>query len=588
MSSPASTSRIPEWVRGYLSRYRKQVVLAIALGVISFGCSAFLMFASGYLISRTAQAGVTLFMVMLPVAFVQVFGLGRPFARYFERLISHDWVFRITSDLRLKLFGAIDERASIPSLQKSTGEYLGLLDDDIGHLQNLYLRVVFPTVIAFALFVGASVVFGIFSFELLATMLIAGIATAVILPFASLTATRAVQARVKALRSAEYDSLTDDILGASDWALANRSGEVVAAHLALDDAIRADEQKTRRILRILELVSTFVLLAGITATLVIAGSHYAGSEATANWIAALVLGFFPLIEVFAVLPAATADSTTHIDAIRRLDNYITIEPKADRQPARTDDVPVANEAKALSIEIEHVTYTYPAAKSPALTDLSLSIEAGQKAAVLGRSGSGKSTLAALVRGALPFDDGIIRLGTTAITDPGLSIPSTIGYISQNPYLFDSTLRENLRFANMSATDEQLVAVLESVGLANVYSQMERGLDTVIGETGRKFSGGESQRISLARVLLADTPIVLLDEPFTALDPNTEHKLMETIFETCAGKTLVVITHHLMDIERFDRVVFIEDGCIEIDGAPHSLAAENPRYQQLLAFDRATY
>ena len=219
----------PKWFKSFLVKYRRSVVFALALGLAASGCAALLMFTSGYLISATAIPGITLFMIMIPVACVQLFGFGRPAARHLERLISHDWVLKITSDLRRMLYWGIESRAGDPERKRAAGEYLGLLSDDVAHLQNLYLRVVFPTAVAILLAVGASIVFGVFSIPFALLMVLVFALVVAVLPNVALLATRVQTAYAKSLRAQEYTSLTDDVLGAADWVLANRGADAVGA-----------------------------------------------------------------------------------------------------------------------------------------------------------------------------------------------------------------------------------------------------------------------------------------------------------------------------------------------------------------------
>ena len=204
--------------------------------------------------------------------------------------------------------------------------------------------------------------------------------------------------------------------------------------------------------------------------------------------------------------------------------------------------------------------------------------------MLGPSGSGKSTFAALLRGELAPTSGTVELGGVPTTQFGDAMARSIGIVQQDPYLFNRTLRDNLLLARPDASDDDIWRVLEQVQLADLVRSLPRGLATMMDEAGMRFSGGERHRIALARVLLADTPIVLLDEPTVGLDSETEQGILDTLFSTMQDKTLILITHHLQGIEAFDRVVFLEDGRIEIDGSPTELAATNERYRQLLAFD----
>ena len=180
----------PSWLKGHVSNYRIQVFAALALGLVASGFAALLMFTAGYLISATALAETTLFSIMVPIASVQLFGFGKPFAHYAERLASHNWVLRVTSDLRLALFRGIERHIDDPERAQATGVYLGLLSDDVAHLQNLYLRVVFPSAVAYLLALAAAIVFGFFSLPFMLVIVISFAFTCVLLPYCTLLATR--------------------------------------------------------------------------------------------------------------------------------------------------------------------------------------------------------------------------------------------------------------------------------------------------------------------------------------------------------------------------------------------------------------
>ena len=580
----------PSWFSRFILRYKRPVAVALLLGLAALASSALLMFTSGYLISATAQPGVVLFSVMVPVALVQVFGIGRPFARYLERLVSHDWVLKITSDLRLSLYRGIEERIGDSVREREAGEYLGILSDDIGHLQNLYLRVAFPTATTILLAIGATAMFAASSLPFAFLVFVVFAVTAIALPVAALCMTRERSIKVKQARFGHFERLADDVSGSIDWVLANRGSEVSSRHAAYDSTIRADEAKVRLTERCISLSST--LLLGTASCLVIAwaGWHFAPEFGTENWIAAYTLGFFPLIDSFSALPSALSQVPSHVQAIRRLDEYVVDDSQncgaghsKGTEPASGGcDIP-GDISSCPAIEFSDVIYAYPNSTRTSLDGMTLSIPQGQSVAILGSSGAGKSTLVQVARGLLECDSGHARvLGSL----PGSCTSHFIGVLGQHPYLFNRSLRENLTLGVLRATDEGLVRILCSVGLKEKLDSLPNGLDTIVGETGSGFSGGEAHRIALARVLVADTPIVLVDEPFSALDPDTERSLLITLFEACANKTLVVITHHLAEVERFDRIVFIESGKVELDGSPEELKQSSPRFRQLLAFDGA--
>ncbi|MEE0144944.1 MAG: ATP-binding cassette domain-containing protein, partial [Senegalimassilia anaerobia] len=231
-----------------------------------------------------------------------------------------------------------------------------------------------------------------------------------------------------------------------------------------------------------------------------------------------------------------------------------------------------------------VTFSYPGTNRPVLQNLSLAIPHGSVVAVLGRSGTGKSTFASLLRGEGAPESGRIFIGETDAACQESSATRLVGVIQQNPHIFNQSLRENLLIGKGNATDDELWDALERVGLRPRAEQLPNGLDTVIDESGKSFSGGERHRIALARILLSKPAIVILDEPFAGLDPATEQALLETMLSTLEGSTVLLITHHLQGVSRADRVLFFENGGIAMDGSPAELERSNERYRTLLAFD----
>lgn len=613
------------WVKPYFKKYRKQLVTALGLGLVMYAFAALLMFTSGYLICRTTEETNGVFMVMVPIALVQVFGIGKPLLRYLERLLSHDWVFRMTSSLRQRLYTIVEQHTTRLKASHQTGDFLGFIAEDIGHIQNLYLRSIFPLVIAWALYAAVVIALGIVSpgFALVVLLMIG--TTVVLLPLVSVLANRARLERVKHAKNSLYTRLTDNVLGAADWVFAGRGKEYLERCKHDEDALRADARAVERYARINDLVATIIF--GVLAIAIFAwattrfGAAATGAGGPLNWVAAFVLGLFPLVEVFMPLPMAATQAYTHFDAVNQLNALPGCETTTDIEPEHEEDVQVFNQLKNglkalasdddqdlyqtdfddyvieedhddvapdtanMALDIHDVTFAYDDQSKPVLQGLNLHIQAGSKVAILGRSGSGKSTLAKLIRGDEVPTSGWVRIGGVDTSALPASISRYVGVVQQQAYLFNRSLRDNLTLGVLSASDERLCDVLEAVGLGSLLQRLDDDLDTMMDEAGMRFSGGERHRIALARVLLSEAPIVLLDEPTVGLDPATEAALMDTLMNVLGNKTLIMITHHLQGVEQFDRVVFIEDGVIELDGTPAHLTQTSERYQKLLAFDR---
>lgn len=565
------------WVRPFLGKYRKSLVLALVLGFFTFFCGGALMFNSGYLISRSASHPENILLVYVPIVLTRAFGIGRPVFRYLERLTSHNWVLKLTSELRLKLYQVIEKDAVFFKSKYQTGDILGLLSEDIAHLQNLYLQTVFPTVIAWSLYFFIILGLGYFSVWFALVMLLLLGILVFVFPLTAVVANGARQERQKFLRNKLYAELTDNVLGVSDWIFSQRGSAYNQLHAPAQNelqqvkqAIRNNDHKRDFLVQLLFGVLTVVLVCWTSAAF--PGNH----GGAANWIAAFVLSVFPLIDAFAPLGAAAQETNVYQDSLVRLNSLPT--EKLVEKPA----VPALS--APFQLKITHVAFHYEDSQNLVLNELDLTIQNGEHIAILGRSGSGKSTFARLLRGDLRPTNGRVTLNGVATADFGDKICRYVGVLHQAPYLFNTTISNNLRMGDEDATEAEMWTVLERVGLKKLVAQLPQGLETIVDEAGLRFSGGERHRLALARILLQDVPLIILDEPTVSLDPVTEQGLIETFMKQLKGKTIIWITHHLQGLSLMDKVVFIEDGCLEMSGTPQELARTNQHYQKLLAVD----
>ena len=300
------------------------------------------------------------------------------------------------------------------------------------------------------------------------------------------------------------------------------------------------------------------------------------------------------MEPILLLPDACASASIHADSVGRLGEYFEIENGSATDTSQCDSLKTYEQKQAINdkrasevnaIELENVSYEYPLTENNVLNSISLSFEQKRSVAILGRSGAGKSTIADIMRGVLQPTQGTLKVFGKQPLEGEYGLNRGVGYLGQTPYLFNRTLRENLTLGVSEISDKRLIEILRSIGLGAKYDSLENGLDTVVGETGIGFSGGEEHRLALARILVAETPIIIVDEPFSALDTENERALLDTLLDCCAEKTLIVITHHLAGIERFDRVIFLEDGVVVLDDAPLTLLYSSAHFRELIESDR---
>lgn len=565
-----------KWVKPFLKQYKKTLYLALFLGFCTFFCGGALMFNSGYLISKSASHPSNILLVYIPIVLTRAFGIGRPVFRYIERLTSHNWVLKMTSNLRVKLYRILEQDAIFFKRDYSLGDVMGLLAEDINHLQNLYLRTIFPTVIAWLLYIFIVIALGFYSLWFALVMLFYFGVILIVFPLWSVLVNGARQKQEKVLKNELYTNLTDNVLGISDWIFSQRGQEYVELHEQAQADLYAVQAKLRKFNNLRGLLFELTYGGMALVTLLWASGQFVGDHGgAANWIAAFVLAIFPLVDAFAGLPAASQETNVYADSLERLNKL-----PDQREAKEVSELPQA----PYDLVVKDLSFQYGKNQKEVLTDLNLTIKRGQKLAILGRSGSGKSTLANLLRGDLKPTKGQITLGGVDVSVLNEQMADYIGVIQQTPYLFNTTLINNVRLGNEDASPEDVWAVLERVGLKKMVASLPKGLETMVDEAGLRFSGGERHRLALARILLQDTPIVLLDEPTVGLDPVTEQALITTFMEQLQGKTLIWITHHLKGIEQVDKVIFIEDGQLEMEGSPEELAKTSPRYQKLKAID----
>lgn len=610
---------------------KKLLAKILALGLTASVFAVGLMFVAGYLISASADNISSILMLNLPLAFVQIFGLGKPIARYFERLKSHDWVLRLTSALRYQLF-TVAQAWQCANQRLQTGDVLESLAHDIEQVQNLYLRTVFPVLIAWMVGVLLVIIAGCFSLALFVFALLTVLLLGLILPALAVVLNKARIAAITKQRTQLHEEVTDAVLGAQDVAIAGRGASITAALQQKFDALQASERNVKRKDRARLVLIQVLLLIGCLVLVWWSAQQFGGvAGGRADWIIAVALGFFPLIEIFAPLPQQFESGVSQTESLQRLSSLGLAGATAPSgtgalsgtgvpsgTTASVNSTKLANPAVPVSltppydIVFEHVSFAYPdnvtvssgtatansitvdtataatdVVAKTVLEDITLTIPYGQKIAVLGKSGSGKTTLARLLHGDITPSKGYVTLASVPIAKIRDFIWDYFGLISQDSYIFAMSIIDNLRIGKIEATESEIWDVLEAVDLKSYVETLPDGLNTMADEAGLRFSGGQRQRLVLARVLLQNPPIVVLDEPTVGLDPVTERVVLDTIQRVLADKTVVMITHHLQGIEDFDRVIFVEEGHLAMDGSPCALEQTNVRYQKLLRFDRGS-
>lgn len=566
------------WIKPYLAQYKWNFLLAIFLGVIMFFCGGALMFYAGYTIDKAATRPENILMIYVPIVLMRAVGIGRPLFRYLERLVSHNWILRVTSSLRRRLFYIAERNTSAVGSSFQTGSILSLLTDDIGHLQNLYLRTIFPAILSYLVGFFVVILLGLFSWPLAGAIAILLVAELVLVPFFSLLKQAAVRTKEKEEKAQLYTEFTDQVLGAGDWKISGRRDAFFNQTKETLKSLGQHEKKSGKFDWARDFGLEFIFGLMAVALLYFTNQTLTNNQEAANYVGAVVLALFPLSDAFIPVGQGIEEWHTYSDSVKHLNELKVPE---NRLPVQQYLDPTF----AGTLRVSDISFTYPKEDYPIIQNFSLTLKRGQKAALIGPSGAGKSTILQLILGDLKPNQGTVTLDRLNVLKLQRERSKLFSVLNQEPFLFNTTIYENLKMANPDATTDQMMEILEKVQLADFVNSLPKGLDTEVAEAGARFSGGQKERLALARVLLQDTPIVLLDEPTVGLNPLTEQKLLNLVFEVLKNKTVVWVTHHLQGVKYMNEVLFFKDGKVTMQGNPHELFKHNEHFHQLYLMDQ---
>ena len=554
--------------------------LGLVLMITGLASSIGLLTTSGWFLAATAIAGLgTLFNFFYPSASVRGLAIGRTLFRYFEKLVTHDATFRILAKLRVQVFEKIIPLSPGVLNRYRNSDLLNRLVSDVDTLDSLYLRLIAPFITAIfvilAMCIGLSFVNAPLALGLgLSLLLLIFVIPTVFYQLGKKFGDKLVHSR------ALYRTQFLEFIQAQAELLLFNAEDKLKDNMAKTEANwQADQQKEANLSGFSTALSLFLNGLIIAAMLWFSSqAEFGNDEYRMAFIALFTFAALGSFEILMPLGSAFLHIGQVIASAKRVTDII------EQQPLVTFNGKAEFDQNTTTlIEAKDLSFTYPERQNRALENLNLTIQKGKKIAILGKTGSGKSTLLQLLVRNYDANQGELFLAGKPIADYAEdTLRSQFCFLTQRVHVFSDTLRQNLQFASaVNIPDEKMIEVLNQVGLGKLLEQ-EQGLDIWLGDGGRPLSGGEQRRLGLARILLNDAPILLLDEPTEGLDRETERQILRLILAHAENKTLIMVTHRLTAIEQFDELCVIDEAkLIEKGTYAELLQLEKGFFKQLV-------
>ena len=560
---------------GYLVPYRWRIALGVFLGVLTVAANTGLLATAAYLISAAARHPL-LIELTAAIYLVRVFGVSRAFVRYAERIVSHNVTFKLLGSLRSNLYQRLEPLAPARLSSYRSGDLLARMIRDIDELQNLFQQVAGPLLVALASSIATVAAFAFFSNLLAVVALAFLVLTGVGVPLLAHRLGRDAGRRELALRAELNAQLIDGVQGVQDLLALGRADDQRQRIAQLSDELSGLQRHMARISGVQQSLSDLSTNLALWSILLLAIPLVHDARIQGVYLATLGLIMLGSFEAVRPLGRSFQFLERTVAAGERVFEIVDSEPQVTEPPILRP-LPAST-----LLEFRDVSFAYGPDEPLALDRVSFTVQPGAKVAIVGPSGAGKSTIANLVVRFWDPTSGEIRFGGHDLRDYAQEpLRGQIGLVGQNTQLFTSTLRANVRLGKPKATDDEIETALRRAQLDELLLRLPEGLGTWLGEQGMRFSGGERQRLAIARVLLKDAPLLILDEPTANLDPLTERDLLAELFDLFQDHSLLLITHRLVRLEQMDEILVLDHGRVVEQGTHAELSQSGGLYQRML-------
>ena len=554
----------------------KDVAIATLIGSATIASSIALIGTSAWLIARAAEHP-SIAALNVAIVGVRFFGISRGVFRYLERLVSHRITFNLLARLRTWFYAALEPLAPARLMHYRSGDLLSRISADVDTLENFYIRVVSPPLVAIIIALGTAIFLGFFvpqlSWILLGFLAFVGIG----LPFVAHKVSKKNGETLIQQRAELQTLLVDGIQGLSDLLAFGREKTQEEKLHALSTQYGKSQQQSAWISGLFNGLGLLFTNLAMWTALVVSVPLVTAGEISGVMLGALALIVLVSFEAVTPLPLAAQLLGESLEAGKRLFEIVDAEPEIREKRVESRGT---GKSQGASVIFKGLSFAYE--NEVALHDISFELKQGQSLAVVGPSGAGKSTLMNLLLRFWEYEQGEILLDGKSLHDYAPDdVRTQIAVIPQKAYFFNASIAENLRLARPTASDEEIEEAAQKAQIYNFIASLPKGYETIIGEQGARLSGGERQRLAIARAILKDAPILLLDEPTANLDPITEREVMRELFALMKGKTTLWITHRLWGLENADEIIVLDRGKIVQRGNQAQLMREAGLFHQMM-------
>ena len=556
------------------------LILGLVLMILGLGSSMGLLTVSGWFLAATAIAGLgTLFNFFYPSASVRGLAIGRTVMRYFEKIVTHDATFRILSKLRVQVFEKIIPLSPAVLNRYRNSDLLNRLVSDVDTLDSLYLRLLAPFFTAAFVIIAMTIGLSFINIPLALGLGLFLLILLIIIPTVFYRLGQEFGERLIQARATYRTQFLEFIQAQAELLLFNAEDKLKEKMSATEKTWQEDQAKEAKLSGFSTALVLFLNGLLISGMLWFASNADFGTdEYRTAYIALFTFASLAAFEIIMPLGTAFLHIGQVIAAAERVTEIIEEKPLVEFNGSEEF------ETKVRFISAKNLSFSYPGQETLVLKNLTLDLEQGQKIAILGKTGSGKSSLLQLLVRNYDANQGQLLLAEKPISAYSENtLRNQICFLTQRVHVFSDTLRQNLQFASVDEiSDEKMIEVLHQVGLSKLLEQEGKGLNLWLGDGGRPLSGGEQRRLGLARILLNNAPILLLDEPTEGLDRETERHILRLILQHAENKTLIMVTHRLSSIEQFDKICVIDNGRLIEEGDYNSLIKkENGFFKRLI-------